>query len=73
MFISHQLGDYGTIDYETGEFIKRGNIYTDKAIIAENPVLNTPEGRPRNGKEDKEMVICAGCTEVKRVAVGGSV
>ena len=41
------MGDYGTIDKETGQFQKDGNIYEDEttAHLADNhkPVMGAPE------------------------------
>jgi hypothetical protein len=52
------VGDYGTIDRETGNLQKEGNIYEDTdAIIANLAVLHQPlTGAP----DDKVIISSAG-------------
>jgi len=67
-----KVGDYGTINPQSGEFELDGSIYSDKDILEKVPILRTKEGQPIDGGADDQMVICGENTTSTVFDMGGS-
>lgn len=60
-----QVGDYGTMDRETGNFQKEGNIYENKTIA-----YLTDEHKPLTGAPDNKLIISSAGVIHRELNVG---
>ena len=54
-----QVGDFGVIDKQTGEFDYHGNVYTDEDVLGDVPELVDQECQPIVGEPIFKWVIAA--------------
>ena len=59
------MGDYGTMDRETGNFQKEGNIYENKTIA-----YLTDEHKPLTGAPDNKLIISSAGVIHRELNVG---
>jgi len=62
-----EVGDYGEIDHETGDFVYKGNIYRNENIIKIFPDLQTETCEPQTSECIDRWIISANTTHQRDI------
>lgn len=68
-----QVGDYGELDKETGDFVYRGNIYKDTNVLACVPELKTDASKPVTGEPIDAWIVSAEAAQKSDASLGPDV
>lgn len=67
-----QVGDYGEINEENGEFIHHGNIYDNESVLKRMPELREARCQPQTSAPLRHWIIRAKAAEVQDLGVEAS-